>query len=70
MTSFNDVFLYHIHIGHIGYKEHSIIIRDSLFEFFIITMAKKIKTYSVYMWVSGFVKIAHDIYDIPLEVIQ
>lgn len=70
MTSFNDVFLYHIHIGHIGYKEHSIIIRDSLFEFFIITMAKKIKTYSVYTWVSGFVKIAHDIYDIPLEVIQ
>jgi hypothetical protein len=70
MINFNDIFLYHINIGHIGYKEHSSIIRDSLFEFFIIIMAKKIKTYSIYGWISGFVKIAHDIYDVPLEVIQ
>jgi len=70
MINFSDIFLYHINIGHIGYKEHSSIIRDSLFEFFIIIMAKKIKTYSIYGWISGFVKIAHDIYDVPLKVIK
>jgi hypothetical protein len=41
-------------------------LRETLYEFIILMNASKIKTYSVYEWVSGFVKFAALIYDIPL----
>ena len=50
---------------HIGY-ESSESLTDTLFEFFIITKSKKIKTFSEYGWISGFVFWIHKIYDIPL----
>jgi archaellum component FlaC len=40
--------------------------KETLYEFFILTTASKIKTYSVYGWVSGFVKFSSLIYDVPL----
>lgn len=61
-----NAFLYDIKIGHIGIKTHSDYIKDTLFEFFLVTRSSRIKTFSVYGHISGFVKIVHEIYDIPL----
>ena len=61
-----NIFLYHIHIAHLGVQMHSEYIKDTLFEFILATRSSKIKTYSVYGHLSGFVKIIHEIYDIPL----
>jgi hypothetical protein len=40
-------------------------IKDTLFEFFLITKANKIKSYSNYTWISGFIKISINIYNVP-----
>ena len=40
--------------------------KETLYEFFTLGNAASIKTYSVYEWVSGFVKFVSIIYDIPL----
>jgi hypothetical protein len=40
--------------------------KETLYEFFTLSTASKIKTYSVYGWVSGFVKFSSLIYDVPL----
>jgi len=40
--------------------------KETLYEFFTLTTASKIKTHSVYEWMSGFVKFAGLIYDIRL----
>lgn len=66
MTNYHDVRLFHIHVAHMGYIHHVNNIKDTLFEFFVVTRAKKIKTFTVYGHISGFVHIAHLIYDIPL----
>lgn len=50
---------------HIGF-ESSESLNDTLFEFFLMTKSKKIKTYSNYGWISGFVFWIHKIYDVPL----
>lgn len=50
---------------HIGYSNNESI-KDTLLEFFLITKAVKIKTYSIYFWTSGFVTWISNIYDIPL----
>ena len=40
--------------------------KETLYEFFTLNTASKIKTCSVYGWVSGFVKFSSLIYDVPL----
>lgn len=40
--------------------------KETLYEFFVLVNASSIKTYSVYDWVSGFVKFASVIHDVPL----
>jgi hypothetical protein len=40
--------------------------KETLYEFFALGNASAIKTYSVYDWVSGFVKFAGLIYDVPV----
>jgi hypothetical protein len=62
-----DIFMFDSIVAHMGCSTD---LKDTLFEFFIITNAKKIKTYSVYPWTSGFVKIANDIFDVPLEKME
>lgn len=54
-------------IGHLGYCKDSSIVQDTLVEFFLITGATKIKTYSVYPWISSFVYWISKVYDIPLK---
>jgi hypothetical protein len=51
---------------HLGYCADYENIKDTLIDFFLLTDALKIKTYSCYDWISGFVYWAHKIYDIPL----
>jgi len=63
------VFMFDIDIAHSGFSEHRTRLRDTLFEFFIVTRCKSIRTSSIYGWPSGFVKIAADVYDVPLTIV-
>jgi len=51
---------------HVGVSGTSAGYLDTLFEFFLVTQAKSIKTYSVYPWISGFVLSVSKIYGVPL----
>ena len=62
-----DIHLFNTKTTHFGYQKRPSEMMDTLFEFFLLMNAKKIKTYSVYTWISGFVYWIHKIYDIPLE---
>jgi hypothetical protein len=62
----NNIYTFDLDIGHIGYEKEDIKIKNSLCEFLIMTKAKKIKTYSTYGWISGFVNSISMLYDIPL----
>jgi hypothetical protein len=53
-------------IGHIGYETDLTKIKNTLIEFFIITYSSKIKTFSVYYWISGYVYWISKIYNIEL----
>jgi hypothetical protein len=61
------IFFFKLNIGHTGFDNDEEKLKNTMFEFFVLTKAKKIKTYSVYGWTSGFVSWASQIYDIPLE---
>lgn len=62
----NNIYTFDLDIGHIGYEKEDIKIKNTLCEFLIMSKAKKIKTYSCYYWVSGFVNSVSKLYDIPL----
>lgn len=61
-----DIFMFDNNISHIGYDANLETIRETLFEFFVITQSQTIKSYSVYHWTSGFIKVANDIYDVKI----
>jgi hypothetical protein len=54
-------------IGHLGYCNDRSTVQDTLVEFFLISGATKIKTYTVYPWISSFVYWVSKVYDIPLK---
>lgn len=54
------------HLGLINSTTENNVLIDNLIEFFIQTKSGKIKTYSDYEWVSGFVYWNSLVYDIPL----
>ena len=62
----DDIFMFDTKICHLGLSKDSDSIRDTLFEFFLITTSSKIKTYCKIHQVSGFVKWISKIYDIPI----
>ena len=62
-----DIHMFNTRTVHFGYQKRPSEMMDTLFEFFLLMNAKKIKTYSVYTWISGFVYWIHKIYDVPLE---
>jgi hypothetical protein len=66
----SDVFIFDTKLCHLGLSKDYFAIRDTLFEFFLITYSKKIKTYCKIHIVSGFVKWISEIYDIPIEIIS
>ena len=59
-----DVFMFDTSISHMGYSDRDI--QDTLFEFFLIIKAAKVKSYSVYSWASGFTFAICFIYNIPI----
>jgi hypothetical protein len=61
-----DIYMFDLDIGHIGTDNDDKLIKNTLLEFFIMTRANKIKTFSNYTWVSNFVLWASYIYNIPL----
>jgi hypothetical protein len=64
----DDIFMFDTKICHLGLSKDSDAIRDTLFEFFLITFSSKIKTFCKIHEVSGFVKWISKIYDIPLII--
>jgi hypothetical protein len=61
-----DIFMFDTKICHLGLSKKIDEIRDTLFEFFLITKSSKIKTYCRIQNISRFVKWASIIYDIPI----
>lgn len=54
-------------VCHVGYTSDYNALRDTLFEFLFMTKSSRIKSFTRYDWVSGFVQIIHKIFDVPLE---
>ena len=65
-THFNQ-FMFDIDMGHIGYEKNLEKIKNTLFEFFVMVHSQKIKSYSNYSWISGFVNIVKEIYNVELK---
>ena len=67
-----DITMFNTHPLHLGDLSTRFVERiedsfkETLYEFFTLTNASSIKTYSVYEWMSGFVKFAGLIYDVRL----
>lgn len=58
-----------LHLGELSTIFHDNVadwFKETLYEFFVLGHASTIKTYSVYDWVSGFVKFAGLIHDVPV----
>ena len=66
----SDVFIFDTKLCHLGLSKDYNAIRDTLFEFFLITRSTKIKTYCKIHKVSGFVKWISEIYDIPIQILS
>jgi hypothetical protein len=63
---YKNIITFNVDVAHLGHHNHIDKIRDTVFEFFVLTKSKSINTYSVYEWISGFVFWVHQIYDISL----
>uniref|UniRef100_A0A6C0F0R4 Uncharacterized protein n=1 Tax=viral metagenome TaxID=1070528 RepID=A0A6C0F0R4_9ZZZZ len=59
-------FAFNTKIIHLGYKDHENDIEDTLFEFMILLKVKEIKHFSIYGWISGFIKTANIITNVKL----
>jgi hypothetical protein len=57
-------------IGHLGFTNEKKCIEGTLIDFFIQSNAKKIKSYSFYCWISGFIHWNAKINNIPIELIK
>jgi hypothetical protein len=66
----SDIFIFDTKICHLGLSKDYYAIRDTLFEFFLISRSKKIKTYCKIHKVSGFVKWISEVYNIPIQIIS
>ena len=61
--------LFDTKICHLGLSTDPDSIRDTMFEFFLIAGASKIKTYCKIHKMSGFVKWISQIYNIPVSTL-
>jgi hypothetical protein len=62
----DNIFMFDTKVCHLGLSKVSDEIRDTLFEFFLLTYATKIKTYCKIHNMSGFIKWISKVYDIPV----
>jgi hypothetical protein len=51
------------HLGNANYLEE---VKDTLFDFFLISKSKNVKTFTNYAWISGFIQWNSNIYNIPI----
>ena len=51
---------------HLSYPNNDIEVKETFFDFMLLTNAMIIKTHSVYGWISGFVQWASHIFNVPL----
>lgn len=65
-----DIYTFKQPVAHLGVHGGVERIQHTLFEFFLLTKAQTIKTYSVHSWSSGFATVAAYLYGIPLIKIQ
>ncbi len=64
----HPVFQFKHDICHVGYHDNrENAIANTLVEFFISSQSRKIKTYTIYGWISGFMHSVHKVYQIPME---
>jgi hypothetical protein len=61
-----DIFVYTHPITHLRYQQKLEETKNTLIEFFVMTRAHKIHSYTVYKWISGFVLVANKVFDVPL----
>ena len=61
-----NIFMFDIKICHLGLSNDADEIRDTLFEFFLLAKASKIKTFSQIHSMSGFVKWISKVYDVEV----
>ena len=61
------IFTFDHDTGHVGYETNEEKVRNTLVEFFLVSTAEKIKSYSTWSWVSGFVNSVHHTFDVPLH---
>lgn len=61
------VYVFNNHIAHCGYSDDIIGLQNTLLEFFIAMKAVKIKTFTKYEWISGFIYVISRVFNIPLE---
>lgn len=62
-----NIFMFNEPICHVGTSTDVDALRHTLFELLLLTKATKIRSFSCYIWVSGFVTAISKIYNIPLE---
>jgi hypothetical protein len=65
-----SIFIFDTKVCHLGLSKDYHAIRDTLFEFFLITRSTKIKTYCKIHKVSGFVKWISEVYDVPIHILK
>lgn len=61
-----NINIYDTKIGHLGNTNNLDEIKDTLYDFFLISKSKKVKTFTNYPWISGFIQWNSNIYDIPI----
>ena len=64
-----NITIFDVAISHLGIDSDLSMVENTLFDFYIQSKCKKIKAYTVYEWISGFVQWNAKVYDIPLEKI-
>lgn len=62
-----NIFIFNEPICHVGTSTNIDALRHTLFELLLLAKATKIRSFSCYIWVSGFVTIISKLYNIPLE---
>lgn len=62
-----DICTFDHEIGHIGYEIDDEKIRNTLVEFFLMSSATQIHSFTVFHWVSGFVNSIHHTFNVPLK---
>ena len=65
-----SIFIFDTKVCHLGLSKDYHAIRDTLFEFFLITRSTKIKTYCKIHKVSGFVKWISEVYNVPIQILS